>query len=281
VCWAVKAAATTNRAVTFTPQPDGQASVFLTGPAVPLTRWYSTLDGQARALRQAGDGRTLDALRFDLATSTFPCMVHPPADPTVDTAVDRAAAAAAATAPGTAGTDTAAPAAGGHSAGAGHAAGGTAAPAATVTTGTKGDAAPAVAPAPTVQPVDASAGLRLSGVEPAAIDCRRGQPVQAMIVVPVETALGSSNDPAWLDGYGWLDAPSSRQLLVDAELRRVCAHSGSRQLVDLADRDRRPTPTPDGVRGALLELVGNPITLTDVPWRTGRPTTRPTHCARS
>ena len=65
----------------FTPAPDGQACVTITGPAVPLTRWYTTLDTRARALRQAGDPRNLAALRFDLATSTFPCLTHPPADP--------------------------------------------------------------------------------------------------------------------------------------------------------------------------------------------------------
>ena len=54
------------------------------------------------------------------------------------------------------------------------------------------------------------------------MDCRMSRPVQAVIVVPVETALGLSNEPAWLDGYGWLDAPSSRLLLLDAALRRMC-----------------------------------------------------------
>ena len=45
-------------------------------------RWFGTLDQQARTLKQAGDPRTLDALRYDLATSTFPCTTHAPADPT-------------------------------------------------------------------------------------------------------------------------------------------------------------------------------------------------------
>lgn len=64
------AAATADRDVRLEPASDGQACVVLTGPAVPLTRWYATLDARARALRQAGDPRTLAALRFDLATST-------------------------------------------------------------------------------------------------------------------------------------------------------------------------------------------------------------------
>jgi hypothetical protein len=93
--------------------------------------------------------------------------------------------------------------------------------------------------------------------------------VQAHITVPVETALGLSSAPGWLDGYGWLSAPSSRLLLVDAELRRLCVQTGTGQLVDLADRDLRPPPTPDGVRQALLDMITGEITLTDdVGWRT-------------
>ena len=65
----------------------------------------------------------------------------------------------------------------------------------------------------------AAAGLRLSGVEAASTDCRMSRAVQAVVVVPVETASGLSDEPAWLDGYGWLDAPMSRVLLPDAELR--------------------------------------------------------------
>lgn len=57
--------------------------------------------------------------------------------------------------------------------------------------------------------------------------------MQARIGVPVETALGLSNEPAWLDGYGWISAPTARQLLVDAELRRVCSRSSTGELVDV------------------------------------------------
>jgi hypothetical protein len=73
------AAATAARDVRLVPADDGQATVVLTGPAVPLTRWYATLDRRARALRTAGDPRTLAALRFDLAVSRFPCTTHSPA----------------------------------------------------------------------------------------------------------------------------------------------------------------------------------------------------------
>ena len=84
--------------------------------------------------------------------------------------------------------------------------------------------------------------------------------------VPAETGLGLSNEP------GWLDAPTTRQLLVDAELRRACADSTTGQLVDHDPRDRRPPPTPTGLRTALLELISGDLTLTgtpsDVAWRT-------------
>jgi hypothetical protein len=48
------AAKTAGRGVELFPAADDQASVVLSGPAVPLTRWFATLDGRARALRQAG-----------------------------------------------------------------------------------------------------------------------------------------------------------------------------------------------------------------------------------
>ncbi len=88
-----------------------------------------------------------------------------------------------------------------------------------------------------------------------------------MIRVPVETALGLSNEPAWLDGYGWIDAPTARDLLVDAELRQVCVQSSSGALVDLAPADVRPPPTPTGVRDALLGMVGDDLVLGDLAFR--------------
>ncbi len=55
------------RTVTLMPQPDGQAELSIFGPAVTVTACFDTLDAQARALKQDGDPRPLDALRFDLA----------------------------------------------------------------------------------------------------------------------------------------------------------------------------------------------------------------------
>jgi hypothetical protein len=113
----------------------------------------------------------------------------------------------------------------------------------------------------------AAIGLRPSFVEPASTDCRRSRPVQANITVPVETGLGLSNEPGWLDGYGWLSAPTCRLLLVDAELRRVCTQIGTGQVVDLAEAAVRPPPTYAGLRHALVDLVVADITLTGAAGR--------------
>jgi len=211
-----------SRGVSLLPDADDQALVSIFGPAVPLVRWHATLDAQARALKQAGDPRGLDALRFDLATSTYPCTAHTPADPILP-------------------ADPIDPAD----------------PADTTEAAGPGPAEPALPAVPA-----AAGGLRPSFVEAADADCRRSRPVQASVVVPVETALGLSSEPGWLQGYGFLSAPTCRLLLVDAELRRVCAQAGTGQLLDLADRAVRPPPSPAGVRGALLDLVLADVTLT-------------------
>ena len=216
---AVKNAA---RGVLFQADADDQACVTVFGPAVPLTRWFATVEDRARALKAAGDPRGLDALRFDLTVTSLPCAVHVP--------LDSSAPMPTATADGSTSADG--PAAGG-------------------------------APADLL-----AAGLRPSFVEAAPTDCRTSRPVQAHVVVPVETALGLSNEPAWLDGYGWVSAPSARLLLVDAELKRVCAQTGSGQLIDVDEGWRRPPQTPEGVRAGLLELVVEDAVLTSVGSRT-------------
>ena len=211
----VKSAA---RGIELTPDADDQASLLVYGPAVPLTRWHATLDEQARGLKQAGDPRTLSQLRFDLATSTFPCTTHAPADSTTTSSGARVGAEA-------------------------------------------GEVV--TFPFRPEQP-DASGGLRPSFVEAASTDCRRGRPVRVNVLLPVETALGLSNEPGWVDGYGWLSAPASRQLLVDAELRALCTDARTGQALDLARTILRPPPTPHGVRAALLDLVLDEQTLTGI-----------------
>lgn len=203
-----------DRGVALLADADDQASITITGPAVPLTRWYATLDQRARALKAAGDARGLEALRFDIAVSAFGCAVHVPA---------------------TAG-ETAAPI----------------------------GLADGVASLPEALVAAAAAGTRPSFVEAAPTDCRMSRPVQAHVVVPVETALGLSNEPGWLDGYGWVSAPTTRLLLVDAELRKACAQAGTGQLVDVTPGCRRPPPTPTGLRGGLLQLVVEDATLSGI-----------------
>ncbi len=211
------AVANDSRGIELTPARDDQACLSIYGPAVPLTRWHAALDTQARALKQAGDPRGLDALRFDLAMASLPCGTHSPADSSRETY---------------AGPGTAANASAG------------------------GDLASAV-----------SFGLRPGFLEAASTDCRRLRPVQAQIVVPVETALGLSNEPAWLDGYGYLSAPTTRVLLVDAELRKACVQTSTGQLVDLAQQVHRPPPTAEGVQAGLLDMVLTDATLTAIPDR--------------
>ncbi|MCA1656309.1 MAG: DUF222 domain-containing protein, partial [Actinobacteria bacterium] len=63
------AKAATARGVRLQPQPDGQASLTLSGPALPVVQFFAALTAQARAARVAGDPRGVDALRFDLATA--------------------------------------------------------------------------------------------------------------------------------------------------------------------------------------------------------------------
>jgi hypothetical protein len=216
------AAQNADRSIRLQPLADDQALVLVQGPAVPVTRWYETVDARARSLKQAGDPRTLAQLRFDLATSSYPCSRHAP-----DDAIE-------------ASTSTTA-----------------------TTTATATVTQPRSSPTVSV----GAAGLRANHVEAASTDCRMSRPVRASITVPVETALGLSNEPGWLDGYGWISAPTSRQLLVDAELRRVCTRRGTGELVDVADRDVRPPPEPGGVREALLAMVLEPVDSSEVASR--------------
>lgn len=226
------ARATADRDVQLTPLRDDQAGVFLSGPAVALTAWFATLDTAARALRAAGDPRTLAQLRFDLAVAHGTTCASPVPAP--------APAPAPASAPAS-----------------------TPEPAAARMAGwdwpwTSSPAAPTPAPP---APSDLTADLTRYS------DCRLARPVQMLIHVPVTTALGLSNEPGWLEGCGWISAPQVRQLLPVAELRQVCT-TASGQVVDLADRVTRPPPTPGDVRAAVVAMATRPFDITDKTWRT-------------
>lgn len=111
-----------------------------------------------------------------------------------------------------------------------------------------------------------SSALGISAAEPGGVsslaaDARCTRPVQATITVPAATALGLADEPGWLDGYGWVSAPLSRQLLTVAELRKACVSPTTGQLVDVADRVMRPRLSPQGLRDAVRSMVLEPHVL--------------------
>jgi mRNA-degrading endonuclease toxin of MazEF toxin-antitoxin module len=104
-----------------------------------------------------------------------------------------------------------------------------------------------------------------SGAAPPLLaDARCTRPVQATITVPAATALGLSDEPGWLDGYGWISAPLSRQLLTVAELRKACVSPTTGQLVDVSDRVTRPRLSAQGLRDAVRGMVLEPHVLRPV-----------------
>jgi len=79
------AKATATRNMRLVSEKDDQASLVLTGPALPVLQFYNAVTQAARAARAAGDPRGLDALRFDLAldhtdSATAPAIAPPPAE---------------------------------------------------------------------------------------------------------------------------------------------------------------------------------------------------------
>jgi hypothetical protein len=71
--------------------------------------------------------------------------------------------------------------------------------------------------------------------DPAAAGGRRSRPVQVVVHVPVATALGLSDEPGRLEGYGPLEAGTTRRLLADAELRKACVDSQTGRVVAVED----------------------------------------------
>jgi hypothetical protein len=65
------AKAARGRDVQLTPQPDSQAALTLTGPALALAQVYASLTAAAQTAKQAGDDRGIGALRFDLAVQSL------------------------------------------------------------------------------------------------------------------------------------------------------------------------------------------------------------------
>jgi hypothetical protein len=90
-------------------------------------------------------------------------------------------------------------------------------------------------------------------------------PLQALLLVPVATALGISDEPGVLDGYGPLPAPLVRELLTDAELRKVCVDARTGRVVAAERRTVPPTGSPDALRRALLTMVDTATTIDLTP----------------
>ncbi|MCU1692235.1 MAG: endonuclease [Frankiales bacterium] len=257
---AAKAAALRN--VRRRPLADDQAEIVITGPAVPVAQAYDALDAQARALRAAGDGRSLDALRFDLAASQLGC------------------GGGDGVRGGGGGGGGAATAPAGGSASPGPASLGTGAPIAPATAapGTGAPVAPAavspVTGAPVAPATAAPASFATVPAAPAAAigdaawlsDRRCSRPVRLNVQVPVTTLLGLSHEPGWLDGHGWISAPTCRQLLVSAELRRLCVDETTGRLLDLSDTVVRPELSPEAVGRALQDMASAPVDLADAVW---------------
>ncbi len=130
------------------------------------------------------------------------------------------------------------------------------------------------------------AGVRDSGtVETPATTRRRHKRIQAVILVPVETALDLRDGGAQLLGYGPVTGAHARELLATAELRKACTDRYTGRMIaldsveraepdDLVDPDppprasraHRDAPPPElRVELALLRLVHRPSTLHDQP----------------
>ena len=250
------------RGTRFSPLPDGQAEFALTGPAPAVAQARAALDADARAwsaaLRGTGDGRGIDQLRCDLGLHRLLGGHAQPVAPGKSVAPDAAdrntSAGAQAVAETTDRSDR--PDRTDASAAAPTPAGGP----------------PVSVPAET-PPDDPCSVIGLP--DPTApswwTDRRFSRPVRLDITVPITTALGLSDEPGWLPGYGWVSAPTVRQLLPAAELRQACLAAdgpAAGQLVDVADRVVRPGCGAAAVRAALLTMAAQPFEVTDKTWRT-------------
>ncbi len=102
--------------------------------------------------------------------------------------------------------------------------------------------------------------LGLRPLDPAGTTiARRRRPlVQAIILVPVETALGLTDNPAELVNYGPITAGHSTELLAAAELRKACTELRTGRIVAVEDAT---TPAGPSLEATLLTMVDRPGTL--------------------
>jgi hypothetical protein len=81
------AKASTARGVRVHADRDDQATLVMSGPALPILQFYEAVTASARAARAAGDPRGIDALRFDLAVG-LPDIPAPSAPSAPEAAAD-------------------------------------------------------------------------------------------------------------------------------------------------------------------------------------------------
>ena len=83
--------------------------------------------------------------------------------------------------------------------------------------------------------------------------------VQAVVLVPVETALDLSDNPGDLIGYGPVSGIHARELLALAEVRKACVDAHTGRMLTL----ERPATPSMGLSGTLAEMVSIPSVLQD------------------
>jgi hypothetical protein len=93
----------------------------------------------------------------------------------------------------------------------------------------------------------------------------KAKPIQALIHVPVATALGLSDEPGQLDGYGPLPAALVRQLLPDAQLRKICVDASTGRVLAADSSVTPPARTPEQLRRALTAMVKRSTTVDVTP----------------
>ena len=87
---------------------------------------------------------------------------------------------------------------------------------------------------------------------------RRRPSVQAIILVPVETALGLADNPADLIGYGPVTNGHSTELLAAAELRQACTDLRTGRIIAV---EHHSTPAGPSLEATLLAMVDRPSTI--------------------
>lgn len=100
---------------------------------------------------------------------------------------------------------------------------------------------------------------------------RRRAKTQAVVLIPVETALDLADDAAELLGYGPISGPHARELIADADLRKACTDQQTGRLIHLdpvqrAGRERHADPVE-----SILRMVQTPSWFDPTPEPQYRP----------